>query len=79
MRLNGSSGGPTIAKISFFLPWKRGAAATARATAPPVASSRWRAGAGQHPIFPCSDDDSARARQRELDKIDLHQALLCRK
>ncbi len=43
MRLNGNSGGPTSARVSFFLPWKRAAAAAARATAPPVASSRRRA------------------------------------
>ena len=45
MRLSGRFGGPMIGSSSFFLPWKRGAAATARVIAPPVASSSRRAGA----------------------------------
>jgi len=43
MRLSEGPGGPIIGNSSFLLPRKRGAAATARDTAPPVASSSWRA------------------------------------
>src|SRR6266849_3968043 len=43
MRRSGRLGGPMIGISSFFLPWNRGEAATARLTAPPVSSSSRRA------------------------------------
>ena len=62
-----------IAISSFFLPWNRGAAATARLTAPSVASSSHRAVASQRPLLPRADDDSARARRGEFGETDFHE------
>src|SRR5579864_677835 len=58
MRLAGRLAGPTTGTISLRLPRKRGEAASARAIAPPLASSSWRA---EGVNFPSSQTPTATA------------------